>query len=202
MKPRATASEHPVFGPRSGLEEAAPGGGVKTIKKVAILGNAGGGKSTLSLQLSERLRVPYHSVDKALWLPGWKPVSGTDFSVLHSAWLSEPGWVIDGWGDMAFIGERLALADAVVLVQHPLWRHGWWAFKRQCRGAFFGRSDGPAGCRLLPKTWQLVKAMRWIHMYGLPELKRQICARCRPETVYHVCSPAQLSAVARALAPH
>ncbi len=177
------------------------GGGVRAVRRIAVLGNAGGGKSTLSLQLSERLRVPYHSVDKALWRPGWRPVSGPDFARVHGAWISEPGWVIDGWGDMAFIQERLERADAVVLVEHPLWRHCYWALKRQCGGVFFERSDGPAGCRLLPRTWQLVKAMRWIHRFGLPELKKQIRTRCRPEAVYHVGSPAQLAAVARALAP-
>jgi hypothetical protein len=137
----------------------------------------------------------------ALWLPGWKPVPGPGFAGLQRAWLSEPGWVIDGWRDMGLIGERLALADAVVLVQHTLWRHCWRALKRQCGGAFFGRSDGPAGCRLLPKTWRLVKAIRWIHLYGMQELKRQIGARCRPEAVCLVCCPSQLSAVALALAP-
>ena len=176
-------------------------GGVRAVKRIAVLGNAGGGKSTLSLQLSERLGVPYHSVDKALWLPGWRPVAGPDFARLHGAWLSEPGWVIDGWGDMAFIEERIALADAVVLVQHPLWRHCLWALKRQWWGILCDRSHGPDGCPLLRRTWQLVKAMRWIHLYGMPELEKRIEARCRSEAVYHVGSRRQLEAVARALAP-
>ena len=197
---RVRAGEGGVRAGGGGLTEER-GLGVRTAKRIAVLGNAGGGKSTLSLQLSERLGVPYHSVDKAPWLPGWRPVAGPDFARLHGAWLSEPGWVIDGWGDMALIEERLSSADAVVLVQHPLWRHCFWALKRQCGGVFFERTDGPAGCRLLPKTWQLVKAMRWIHLYGLPELKRQISARCKPEAVYHVGSPRQLVALASALAP-
>jgi hypothetical protein len=109
--------------------------------------------------------------------------------------------VIDGWGDMAYIEERIARADAVVLVEHPLWRHCLWALKRQCGGMFCERSDGPDGCPLLPRSWQLVKAMRWIHLYGLPELKKRIEARCRPEAVYRVGSLRQLEAVERALAP-
>ena len=61
------------------------------MKKIVVIGNAGGGKSTLALQLSGRLRLPYHSVDKALWLPGWRPVAGQDFARLHAEWISEPG---------------------------------------------------------------------------------------------------------------
>jgi adenylate kinase family enzyme len=171
------------------------------VRRIAVLGNAAGGKSTLSLRLSERLGVPYYSVDKALWLPGWRTRADSDFARLHEAWLLEPGWVIDGWGDMAFIEERIALADAVVLVQHPLWRHCLWALKRQCWGILCDRSHGPDGCPLLRRTWQLVKAMRWIHLYGMPELEKRIEARCRSEAVYHVGSRRQLEAVARALAP-
>jgi adenylate kinase family enzyme len=166
-----------------------------------VLGNAAGGKSTLSLELSRRLGVPYHSVDKALWLPGWKPVAGPDFARIHAGWLSGPGWVIDGWGDMRFIEERLAQADAVVLVQHPLWRHCLWAFKRQCWGVFNERLDGPEGCRLLPRTWQLVKAMRWIQVYGLPAVRERIAVLCAPEAVHRAGSPRELAEVLRALAP-
>ncbi len=169
--------------------------------KIAVLGNAAGGKTTFSLRVSGRLRVPYHSVDKALWLPGWRPVEAADFGRLHAQWLSQPGWVIDGWGDMEFVQERLLRADAVVLVEHPLWRHCLWAFKRQCGGVFRGRSDGPAGCPLLPKTWQLVKAMRWIHRRGLPELKRRMGVCCKPGTVHHVVCPGDLEGLARKLAP-
>ncbi len=171
------------------------------MKRIAVLGNAAGGKSTLSLRLSERLGVSYHSVDRALWLPGWRARAAPDFARLHGAWLLEPGWVIDGWGDMALIEERIALADAVVLVEHPLWRHCLWALKRQCRGMLCYRSHGPDGCPLLRRTWQLVKAMRWIHLYGLPELKQRIEVSCRPEAVYHVGSLRQMEAVERALGP-
>lgn len=165
------------------------------------MGNAGGGKSTLSLELSRRLGLPYHSVDKALWLPGWRAVEAAAFERLHGRWLSEPGWVIDGWGDMAFIAQRLALADAVVVIRHPLWRHCYWALKRQCGGIFKERQDGPAGCRLLPRTWQLVKAMRWIHLHGMPRVEEIIEEVCRPERVYRVASPRQLAEVTALLAP-
>lgn len=166
-----------------------------------MLGNAAGGKSTLSLELSRRLGVPYHSVDRWHWLPGWRPVPEEEFAQLHRGWMAEPGWVVDGWGDMALIGERLLRADAVVVIRHPLWRHCYWALKRQCAGIFNRRSAGPDGCPLARRTWQLFKAMRWIHLRGMPELERRIGAACSPDAVYWVSSPRQLASVIRALAP-
>jgi adenylate kinase family enzyme len=181
--------------------EVIGGGGGSAFRKIAILGNAAGGKSRLAVALSERLGLHYHSVDKALWNPGWQPVAPSDFARLHGAWLAERDWVIDGWGDMALIEQRLAQADAVVLVDYALWRHCFWALKRQCMGIFRERSDGPAGCRLLPRSWELVKVLRWIHLYGLPELKGRIRLLCEPEKVFHIRSPRELGVVARVLAP-
>lgn len=172
-----------------------------SVSRVAVLGNAAGGKSTLSLELSRRLGVPYLPVDKALWLPGWQPVSPEEFAKIHRGWMAEPGWVVDGWGDMALITERLARADAVVLVEHPLWRHGWWALKRQCAGFVGGHSVGPDGCPFARRVWQLAKAMRWIHLHGMPELERRIGQVCPPEAVYRVGSLSQMEGVLRALAP-
>ncbi len=170
-------------------------------RRIAVLGNAAGGKSTLSLELSRRLGVPYVSVDKALWRPGWRPAPPEEVARIHQGWMEEPGWVVDGWGDMALIGERLVRADAVVVVQHPLWRHCCWALKRQGAGILWGHSVGPDGCPLARKIWQLVKAMRWIHLYGMPELERRIKTVCRPDAVYRIRSPRQIEGVIRALAP-
>jgi hypothetical protein len=120
---------------------------------------------------------------------------------LHGTWLEEKNWVIDGWGDMALIEQRLVQADAVVLVDYALWRHCFWAMKRQCLGIFRERSDGPAGCPLLPRSWELVKVIRWIHLYGLPDLKRRLHVLCKPGKVFHIRSPRELGEVARVLAP-
>lgn len=155
----------------------------------------------MSLELSRRLGVPYHSVDKGLWLPGWRFAPQEEFVRIHRGWMEEPGWVVDGWGDMALIAERLLRADAVVVVQHPLWRHCFWALKRQCAGILHRRSAGPDECPLARRSWQLVKAMRWIHRHGMPELERLIGGVCSPDSVHWVSSPRQLAGVVRELAP-
>ena len=42
------------------------------MTRVAIIGNAGGGKSLLARYLGETLRLPVHTIDDVQWDPGWK----------------------------------------------------------------------------------------------------------------------------------
>lgn len=65
---------------------------------VAIIGNAGGGKSTLCAQLGKALNLPVYPVDKLQWKPGWVAVSAEEFRQTHEGWLAQDRWIIDGWG--------------------------------------------------------------------------------------------------------
>jgi adenylate kinase family enzyme len=68
------------------------------MTRVSIIGNAGGGKSTLARRLGARLALPAYQVDPLQWLPGWQPAPAEVIGATHSQWLAQPGWVIDGWG--------------------------------------------------------------------------------------------------------
>lgn len=41
------------------------------MRRVAVIGNSGGGKSTLSRRLSQQFDLPCFEVDAFLWQPGW-----------------------------------------------------------------------------------------------------------------------------------
>lgn len=40
--------------------------------KIAIIGNAGSGKSTLSAKLRALLAIPLYHLDQYFWKPGWQ----------------------------------------------------------------------------------------------------------------------------------
>jgi len=42
------------------------------MRRIAVIGNGGGGKTTLSGALGEHLGISVHEVDEVLWLPGWR----------------------------------------------------------------------------------------------------------------------------------
>jgi adenylate kinase family enzyme len=123
------------------------------MTRVAVIGNAGGGKSTLCRQLSAARGLPYVAVDKIQWRPGWQLLLDDEFAAIHGAVLAQQTWIIDGFGPWEEIEKRFARADAIVFVDHPLWLHYWWTTKRQIASVLRGRPDGPEGCPMLPVTF-------------------------------------------------
>lgn len=42
------------------------------MRRIAVIGNGGGGKSTLTRALGQHLRISVHEVDEVQWLAGWR----------------------------------------------------------------------------------------------------------------------------------
>lgn len=90
--------------------------------RIAILGRGGSGKSTLARQLG----LPHIELDKLLW--------GADLTPQPLDWesiVSGEEWVIDGdLGAYDNLAPRVARADAVVVLDFPLWLCAWRALRR------------------------------------------------------------------------
>ena len=163
------------------------------MTRVAVIGNAGGGKSTLCRALAQARGLPHFAVDKIQWRPGWQLVPDDEFARRHAALLERDAWIIDGFGPWREIEKRFDEADTIVFVDHPLWRHYWWAAKRQIAAIFRPRQDGPEGCPMLPVTLHLFTMMWRLHRDLRPELLAAIAARRASKTVFHLRSPRALA---------
>ncbi len=163
------------------------------MTRVAVIGNAGGGKSTLCRQISGVLKLPYHPIDKIQWLPGWRALPDEEFHAHHEVLIAQERWIIDGFGPWADIERRFDAADTIVFIDHPLWRHFYWAAKRQLHAIFFGRPDGPEGCPMLPVTLRLFRMMWRLHRVTRPRLIEAIEARRSGRKIVHIRSLADLA---------
>jgi len=164
------------------------------MTRIAIIGNAGGGKSTVARKLHDLLGLPLHPIDQMQWRPGWQPAPKHEFADAHAKLLAEPRWIIDGWGDFEMIEERFRRANTIVLIDYPLWRHYWWAMKRQFRCLFRPRGDGPPGCPMLPMTWPLLKMIWTIDRQAMPRLRALVEAQRDREKIFHIRTLAELRA--------
>ena len=135
----------------------------RDMTRVAVIGNAGGGKSTLCREVSSLLGLPYHAIDKIQWLPGWRMMPEAEFRVRHDALVAQERWIIDGLGPWRDIERRFDAADTIVFIDYPFWRHLLWASKRQIRSVLLGRADGPEGCPMWRVTFKLYRMMWWLH---------------------------------------
>jgi len=115
------------------------------VKRVAIFGNAGGGKSTLAKRLAELTGLPLHAVDMLRYRPAGGDVPEEDYLAAHSDLISRDEWIIDGFGSVDTAWERFERADTLIHVDLPLARHALWVTKRLAKGMFVAPEGWPAG---------------------------------------------------------
>ena len=65
-------------------------------RRILIIGNSGGGKSTLARQLGAKLGLPVIHLDVLFWKPGWVESGDVEFREAVAAALSTPAWICDG----------------------------------------------------------------------------------------------------------
>jgi adenylate kinase family enzyme len=163
------------------------------MNKVVIIGNAGGGKSTLGKLLSQAKGLPFYQLDRFIWKPGWIKYTEKEFTSMHNTVLNKKHWIIDGFYTIESDKERLNAADTIIFIDYHLWMHYWWASKRQFMCLFGARPDFIANCPMLPKTWTLVKIIWKYNKYYRPILLDIIDQSRLDKTVFHIHSPKELS---------
>ena len=117
------------------------------MRRVAILGPGGAGKSALADALGERTGLPVVHLDVVYWLPGWMQPPRQEFDSKLNAAVAEDTWILDG----NFLRDdapdpRFARADTVVLLDLPRRICLRRILKRRLQEARRPRRDLPAGC--------------------------------------------------------
>ena len=116
------------------------------MRRVLIVGNSGGGKSTLARRLGEKLGLPVVHLDALFWKPGWVESDDAEFRARVTEALTAPAWVCDG----NFPGTwdvRMPLADTIVWIDQPRWLCVWRAIWRIVVYRDGTRPDMAEGCR-------------------------------------------------------
>ncbi|MBE9043705.1 flagellar protein FlaR [Pleurocapsales cyanobacterium LEGE 10410] len=163
--------------------------------KIMIIGNAGGGKSTLAKRLSQSRNLPLYRLDALQWNSGWIPTSKAEFDRRHDELISQDVWIIDGFASWESIETRCAAADTIILVDLPLWIHYWWTTKRQFMCLFRPRPDFVQGCPMLPMTGKLLKMIWIIYTQVRPKLVELVVSYRETKWIYHIKSPREMEQV-------
>jgi len=102
------------------------------MRRISIIGNAAGGKSTVGRALAKAFDLPYHEIDRhiPIDIAVWGPAERKAFQELHAGLLASPAWVIDGIGPILRLDELFARADAIVHIDLPIEQHVMRAIQR------------------------------------------------------------------------
>ena len=168
------------------------------MKRVAVFGNAGGGKSTLARRLAELTRLPLYTIDMMQFRAGGDLVPPEEYLKAHAELLCQDEWIIDGFGEIAPAWERFAKADTLVHVDLPLIMHGWRVTKRLVKGLFADPSGWPENSPLWSSTMSSYRVLWPCHRRLTPRY-RQLVAEETAKRVHHLKSPAEVTAFLKAI---
>lgn len=169
------------------------------MNKVAIFGNAGGGKSTLSKRLAEMTGLPMVALDLLKYKPGGEEVPYEEYKAAHDKLLQQDQWIIDGYGSLDTVWERLEVADTLIYVDMPVLRHYWWVTKRFLKGFVVPPANWPENSPLLKGTLNSYYTVWLCHKKLTPKYREYVHKAKESKRVYHLQSPQQVKAFYRTI---
>ena len=169
--------------------------------RIAIIGNAGGGKSTLARRLGEVLQIPVTHVDSIQFQSEWQRTPEEECDQILNEIAAKGRWIIDGFGGDDVIESQLELADTVLFLDYPIWWHYWWAIKRQFAARKGQRQELPANCPefTLAYTQKLIRVMWLVHREYTPWFRRFVQVKAQTGHVITLRSTKDLKQLYRQL---
>jgi len=101
------------------------------VERVVVLGRGGAGKSALARALGEALGLPVVELDREFWTTTLDPLPLGEWRRRQHVLAGGPAWIMDGdLGPYDDPEPRLLRADAVIVLDLPLWVCAWRALRR------------------------------------------------------------------------
>jgi adenylate kinase family enzyme len=173
------------------------------MRKVAVFGNAGGGKSTLARRLAAVTGLPLYPIDIIKYPEGdylaGDAVTHDEYVRIHADLLNRDQWIIDGFDSVALAWERFAAADTLVYVDLPLLTHGRWVTKRLVKGLFRNPEGWPENTPVWSSTLTSYRVLWPCHRRLTPRYRQLVADASSSKRVHHLTSPAEMKAFLQAV---
>ncbi len=115
------------------------------MKKIAVVGPVGAGKSRLAHDLGKLLGIRVLHLDALFWKPGWVPTPRHEHEAMQRREVATDSWIVEAQFD-DMLPDWVYAADTVVFVDISLGRSLWRVSKRRLnRQASVGTPVGDPG---------------------------------------------------------
>jgi adenylate kinase family enzyme len=164
------------------------------VKKVAVFGNTGGGKSTLAKNLAELTHIPLYPLDMIQYRAGGSKVPDDEYLKAHAELLQRDAWIIDGYGCVKSAWERFASADTLIYIDLLFFIHFLWVTKRLFKGIFVTPEGWPDGSPMWSSTMNSYRVLWLCHRHLTPKYRALVSEARHRKRVYHLRSSAEIRA--------
>jgi adenylate kinase family enzyme len=162
------------------------------VKRVAVIGSGGAGKSTFARDLGRLTDLPVIHLDHLFWRPGWEATADEEWQARHAELIRRERWIIDGnYGST--MASRLAAADTVIFLDLPRLICLWRVLRRRLLAGRFGRPNQIPG---LPDQLDR-EFLAWIWNYPVtkrPAVLDRLARVPSTTTVHRLRSPGEARA--------
>lgn len=158
------------------------------MKRVAIFGNAGGGKSTLATELAAITGLPLYIVDKIRFPSGLTELPREEYDNLHSTIVACEHWIIEGFENIEMAWERFETADTLIHVDLPLSTHAWWVTKRLVKGLFVQPAGWPDNAPVIESSIWSYRVLWSCHRYLTPKYRSYLSEVATEKRTFHLRS--------------
>lgn len=163
------------------------------MKKIAVFGKPGSGKSTISKALALATGIELHQLDSIVYKANGELVEREVFDLAHDNIINSESWIIDGFGPLGSFNTRLDTADTLVYIDLPYPISYWFVTKRMLKGLFVKPEGWPDGSSVIKGTIQSYKTLKLCPKFWNDDFRLRLELRAKEKEVHIIRSVSELN---------
>jgi adenylate kinase family enzyme len=163
------------------------------MKKIAVFGKPGSGKSTLSKNLASATGIHLHPLDSIVYKKNGEMVDRKIYDKEHENILSSDSWIIDGFGPIESFYKRLDVADTLIYIELPYSVSYWLVTKRLLKGLIVKPEGWPDGSSILKGTLESYRTLKLCPKFWDDAFMKKLKKISTNKTLYVIRSITELN---------
>lgn len=163
------------------------------MKKIAVFGKPGSGKSTLSQKLAFATGIRLHPLDSIVYKKNGELVDRETYDSAHSSILASDSWIIDGFGPVDSFYQRLDAADTLIYIDLPYSISYWLVTKRLIKGLVVKPEGWPEGSSILIGSIQSYKTLKLCPKFWNDNFMEKLEKSSNSKSLYVIRSLSELN---------